>query len=116
MIIASKHLPLILAFALSDAAVAKDSEPLSLRGQNLNRPGNGNGNGNGNGWGKLRKLDAEGCTVLEKANLCFPLDGKSLPCEEETVSSSLYLSIIACKTLTMNTARSNHITFRPLAK
>ena len=97
MIIASKYLPLILAFALSDAAVSQDLTSGSLRGQkNPNRPGNSNGNG----WGKLRKLDAEGCTVLEKADLCFPLDGKSLPCEEETVSSSLYLSIIACKKLT----------------
>ena len=84
MIIASKYLPLILAFALSDAAAAKDS-PGSLRGKNTNHPGNGNGNG----LGKQRKLDAEGCTVLEKANLCFPpaKDGKSLPCDNEIVSS-----------------------------
>lgn len=103
MIVASKYLPLILAFALSDTAVAEDLILSSLRGKNRNRPGNGNGNG----LGKLRKLNAEGCTVLEKASLCFPLNGKPLPCEDEAVSSSLRLSITACKKLTMNTAHSN---------
>jgi len=100
MIVASKYLPLILALALSERGLANDYTPNNLRGPNRRLPGNGNGNGvgNGNGSGALKKLDAEGCTVLEKANLCPPLtkDGEPLPCDDDTVSLSLSL-VAVCK-------------------
>ncbi|KAL7548652.1 hypothetical protein ACHAWF_011924 [Thalassiosira exigua] len=80
MIIASKYLPLIL-FTFSDTA-AKDPTFGGLRGQNHRSPGNGNGIG----LGKLKKLNAEGCTVLEKVNVCFPLtsDDVAHECDNET--------------------------------
>jgi len=82
MIFASKYLPFILVSALSNTSVAKDPTLGRLRGLNRNRPGIGNGSE----MGKLRKLDAEGCTVLEKAYLCTQATkgGKPVPCEDET--------------------------------
>ncbi|EJK57163.1 hypothetical protein THAOC_22824, partial [Thalassiosira oceanica] len=58
-----------------------------LRGQSRHLPGNGNGIGSVKlkKIKKLKKLDAQGCTILEKASLCFQptKNGKPRPCVEE---------------------------------
>ncbi|EJK49246.1 hypothetical protein THAOC_31903, partial [Thalassiosira oceanica] len=87
MIVASKYLPFILVFSLSDVAAAKDPALGQLRGQSRHLPGNGNGIGSVKlkKIKKLKKLDAQGCTILEKASLCFQptKNGKPRPCVEE---------------------------------